>query len=149
MQPTQAPRQIALRVRRTFAAPRERVFRAWTDAEELAAWFAPSPDFTIVIPEMDLRVGGTCRVEMHHKGGDVHHLHSTYCGVNPPNRLAFTWRWELQPASAETLVTVEFHARGDATEIVLTHERFTSDAEKQKHDHGWAGCFDQLGKFLV
>ena len=149
MQPTQAPRQIALRVRRTFAAPRERVFRAWTDAKELAAWFAPSPDFTIVIPEMDLRVGGICRVEMHHKGGDVHHLHSTYCEVNPPNRLAFTWRWELQPAAEETLVTVEFHALEDATEIVLTHERFTSDAEKQKHDHGWAGCFDQLGKFLV
>ena len=149
MQPTQAPRQIALRVRRTFAAPRERVFRAWTDAEELAAWFAPSPDFTIVIPEMDLRVGGICRVEMHHKGGDVHHLHSTYCEVNPPNRLAFTWRWEREAESAETLVTVEFRSLGDATEIVLTHERFTSDAEKQKHDHGWAGCFDQLGKFLL
>jgi uncharacterized protein YndB with AHSA1/START domain len=149
MQPTQAPRQIALRVRRTFAAPRERVFRAWTDAKELAAWFAPSPDFTIVIPQMDLWVGGICRVEMHHKGGDVHRLNSTYREVNPPNRLAFTWRWEMQADSAETLVTVEFHARGDATEIVLTHERFTSDAEKQKHDHGWAGCFDQLGKFLV
>jgi uncharacterized protein YndB with AHSA1/START domain len=149
MQPTQAPRQIALRVRRTFAARRERVFRAWTDAKELAAWFAPSPDFTIVIPEMDLRVGGICRVEMRHKGGDVHRLNSTYCEVNPPNRLVFTWRWEMQAASEETLVTVEFHALGDATEIVLTHERFTSDAEKQKHDHGWAGCFDQLGRFLV
>jgi uncharacterized protein YndB with AHSA1/START domain len=149
MQQTQAPRQIALQVRRTFLAPRERVFRAWTEAKELAAWFAPSPDFTIVIPEMELRVGGRCRVEMHHKAGDVHRLNSTYCEVDPPNRLAFTWRWEPEAGSAETLVTVEFHALGDATEIILTHERFASDEQKQKHDHGWTGCFDQLDKFLV
>jgi uncharacterized protein YndB with AHSA1/START domain len=98
---------------------------------------------------MELRVGGRCRVEMHHKATDVHRLNSTHRQVDPPNRLAFPWSWEPEAGSAETLVTVEFHALGGATEITLTHQRFASDEQKQKHDHGGTGCFDQLDKFLV
>ncbi len=149
MPQTQVPSQIALQVKRTFAAPRERVFRAWTDPKELAAWFAPSPDFTIVVPALDLRVGGACWVEMHHKSGAVHRLRSIYREVNPPKKLAFTWRWEPEATAEETLVTIEFHDLGKSTEIILTHERFSSELEKEKHNHGWIGCFDQLGKFLV
>jgi uncharacterized protein YndB with AHSA1/START domain len=152
MAQAQSASQITLQIRRTFAAPRERVFRAWTDARELARWFAPSPDFAIVIPELDLRVGGRCQVEMHHKSGTVHRLHSVYREVKPPEKIAFTWQWEAE-AAAETLVTVEFFElrrddSGGSTEVVLTHERFTSEEEKQKHNHGWAGCLDQLANFL-
>jgi uncharacterized protein YndB with AHSA1/START domain len=146
---TQTPSQITLQVKRTLAASRERVFRAWTDPTELAAWFAPSPDFKIVVPELDLRVGGMCRVEMHHKSGTVDRLSSIYREVDPPKKLAFTWRWEREATSRETLVTVEFHDFGKSTEIVLTHERFASQEEKEKHNQGWVGCFDELGKFLV
>jgi uncharacterized protein YndB with AHSA1/START domain len=128
---TQATKQIALQVKRTFAAPRERVFRAWTDAKDLAAWFAPSPDFTIVVPALDLRVVGTCRVEMHHKDGSVHHLSSIYREVKPPGKIAFTWQWEPAASMAETLVTIEFHDLGKSTEVVLAHERFTSKEEKR------------------
>jgi uncharacterized protein YndB with AHSA1/START domain len=149
MSQTQATQQIALQVKRTFAAPRERVFRAWTDPKQLAAWFAPSADFTIVVPELDLRVGGTCRVEMHHKDGDIRRLNSIYREVDPPKKIAFTWRWEPAEVSVETLVTIEFHDLGTATEIVLTHERFTSNDERDKHNQGWGGCFDRLGKFLA
>jgi len=46
----------ALQMKRTFQAPREKVFRAWTDAKELARWFAPSVDYSTVVPELDLRV---------------------------------------------------------------------------------------------
>jgi len=153
MAQAQTASQITLQMRRTFAAPRERVFRAWTDASELASWFAPSPDFAIVIPELDLRVGGKCEVEMHHKSGTVHRLHSVYREVKPPEKIAFTWQWEAEAAAPETLVTVEFFElqkgdSGGSTEVVLTHERFTSEEEKQKHNHGWAGCLDQLAHFL-
>ena len=57
-----APTQ--LRVTRTFAAPREKVFRAWTDPQALKTWFAPSDKFATRIPELDLRVGGRYRIEM-------------------------------------------------------------------------------------
>jgi len=44
--------------------------------------------------------------------------------VDPPKRLVYPWRWEDDPAFPDTLVTVEFVARGAATEVVLTHEAF-------------------------
>jgi uncharacterized protein YndB with AHSA1/START domain len=146
----QTASQLTLQIRRTFAAPRERVSRAWTDASELARWFAPSPDFTLVILELDLRAGGKCQVEMHHKSGSVHRLRCVYREIKPSEKIAFTWQWEAERAAAETLVTVEFFElqMGGSTEVVLTHERFASEEEKQKHNHGWAGCLDQLANFL-
>jgi uncharacterized protein YndB with AHSA1/START domain len=137
--------QTTLQVRRTFAAPREKVFRAWTDADELSHWFFPSTDYTVAIPVLELRVGGKYQLEMHHKDGNVHRLHGTYREVTPPERIVFTWQWEAADA-CETLVTVEFHDLGGSTELVLTHERFPSLEEREKHSHGWTGCLDQLAK---
>ena len=48
----------SLRITRTFAAPREKVFQAWTDPQALAKWFAPSAEFQTRIPTFELRVGG-------------------------------------------------------------------------------------------
>ena len=48
---------VTLRLRRTFAAPRERVFRAWTVPEEMKQWKAPG-DMTTPVAEVDLRPGG-------------------------------------------------------------------------------------------
>ena len=47
-----------LRLERTFAAPRERVFRAWTDAAELSRWFAPTDEHKTKVVALDVRVGG-------------------------------------------------------------------------------------------
>jgi uncharacterized protein YndB with AHSA1/START domain len=87
---------------------------------------------------------------MHHKSGTVHHLRSVYREVKPPEKIAFTWQWEAEAAAAETLVALGFFAlqKGDSTEVVPNHERFASEEEKQKHNHGWAGCLDQLANFL-
>src|SRR5208337_3130399 len=97
----------ALQVKRTFQAPRERVFRAWTDPKELTAWFHVSPDYSTLVPELDLRVAGKYRLEMHHKGVNVHKLFGTYRGIKPPERIVLTWRWEDDPSAHESLVTVE------------------------------------------
>ena len=108
----------ALQMKRTFQAPRERVFRAWTDPKELAQWFHASPDYSTLVPEMDLRVGGKYRMEMHHKGGNVHRLGGTYREIEPPEKVVFTWRWEADPNADESLVTVEFRDLGQSTEIL-------------------------------
>jgi uncharacterized protein YndB with AHSA1/START domain len=141
-------RPVAVEITRTFAAPREKVFRAWTDAKELACWFAPSPDYTIVVPELELRVGGRYVVEMHHKGGNVHLVGGTYREVLPPEKISFTWRWEGNEAAGETLVTVAFRDLGNATEIHLTHEFLPSAEERAKHSQGWNGCFEHLAQYL-
>jgi uncharacterized protein YndB with AHSA1/START domain len=144
----QSSPETTLQMKRTFAAPRQRVFRAWTDAAELARWFAPSADYSAVVPELDLRVGGKYRIEMHHKGGNVHRLGGTYREILPPEKVVFTWRWDGDTRPEDSLVTIEFRDLGNSTEVILTHEQLPSVEERDKHAHGWTGCLEQLGKFL-
>jgi uncharacterized protein YndB with AHSA1/START domain len=140
--------EISLTVRRTFQAPRERVFRAWTNADELARWFAPSAEYSTKVPELDLKVGGKYKVEMHHKEGNVNTVAGTYREIRPPEKIVFTWFWENDPARHESLVTVEFFDRGPSTEILLTHVQLPSAEQREKHAHGWNGCLERLAEFV-
>lgn len=145
--PTQ--QQTSLQIKRTFAVPRERVYRAWTDAKQFALWFHPTAEYTTVITRLDLRNGGNYSLEMHHKGGNVSKLAETYKEVKPPEKLVFTWRWQREDTAPETLVTVEFHDLGDSTEVCLTHTNFTNPEDRNKHNEGWTGCFGVLEEYLA
>jgi uncharacterized protein YndB with AHSA1/START domain len=149
MATAQSQPHTSLQVKRTFAAPRERVYRAWTDAKQFALWFHPTTDYTTVITRLDLRVGGAYALEMHHKGGNVHTLRGTYKEVQPPEKLVFTWCWQREELAPETLVTVEFRDLGGSTEICLTHSNFTNPEDRNKHNEGWTGCFGQLESYLA
>src|SRR5271169_2954047 len=100
----QSQPETSLQVKRTFAASRERVYRAWTDARQFALWFHPTSDYTTIVSMMDLKVGGKYELEMHHKGGNVHKLSGTYEQVKPPEKLVFTWRWQREDLGPESLV---------------------------------------------
>jgi uncharacterized protein YndB with AHSA1/START domain len=137
---------LAINVRHVLRAAPERVFRAWTESEELRRWFAPGPDYRIPFAEVDLRVGGRYRVGMQ---GPAQTKPSVAAGVyeqiTPPSRLVFTWRWEdAPPESPSTRVTVEFLAHGNGTELVLTHETFTDAKDRDEHASGWEGCLNNL-----
>ena len=149
MATTQPQPEAALQIRRTFSAPRERVYRAWTDAKQFALWFHPTAEYTTIITQMDLRNGGAYKLEMHHKGGNVSKLAGTYKEVKPPEKLVFTWRWQQENAAPDTLVTVEFHDLGGSTEILLTHSNFTNAEDRDKHNQGWTGCFAVLETYLA
>lgn len=140
--------ETALKIRRTFQAPRERVFRAWTNAAELARWFAPSAEYSTRVPELDLKVGGKYKVEMHHKGGNVNKVGGTYREIVPPEKIVFTWSWEHDPTGSESLVTVEFLDLGSSTEVLLTHMQLPSDEQREKHAQGWNGCLAQLAQYV-
>lgn len=143
----QSQQETKLEMKHICAAPRERVFRAWTDARHLASWFHPSPEHSTVVSELDPRIGGKLRVEMHLNDGVVHRLSGTYRAINPPEKLSFTWRWE--PDGIESLVTLVFRDLGASTEILLTHEGLPNFEERDKHNHGWLGCLAQLDNFLA
>jgi uncharacterized protein YndB with AHSA1/START domain len=138
----------ALQMKRTFQAPRERVFRAWTDPEELARWFGPSEDYHALVPTLELRVGGKYSLEIHHKGGNVHRVSGTYREIKPPEKIAFTWRWENDPTASESMVTLEFRDLGISTEILLTHEQLPNAEQRERHEQGWIGNMNQLGNYL-
>ena len=138
---------VTLRLRRTFAARPERVFRAWTTPQEMKQWKAPGP-LSTPVAEVDLRPGGAYRIHMQAPDGALHRLVGVYRVVDPPKKLVYTWRWESEPEAPDTLVTVEFLDRGNATELVLTQELFTSEEAKQKHETGWTGCFEKLASLV-
>ena len=142
------PTGEALEIRRTFGAPRKRVFAAWTSPKELKHWHAPGP-FVTPVAEVDLRVGGGYRIHMRGPDGTEHRVFGTYREVDPPRRLVYTWSWETDPEVQDTVVTVEFHDLGAFTEVVLRHEGFPSAAKREQHDGGWGGCLDKLSAFLA
>ena len=137
-----------LRLTRTFAAPRKKVFRAWTEPEALKKWWGPE-GYATPLAEVDLRVGGRYRLGMRKlPKGNLFYLVGTYREVRPPEKLVYTWVWEGQPDLGETLVTVEFRDLGDATEVVLTHELFPNEKVRDDHNTGWSSCLDRLAKAL-
>jgi uncharacterized protein YndB with AHSA1/START domain len=127
-------------LRYTIDAPRAEVFRAWTDPNELRRWWGPG-EFTCPEAEVDLRPGGSYRLVMQPAAGDPFVLGGTYREVDPPARLVYTWRWETGPAAdgSESLVTVEFHDRGDRTELALTHSEFPEAHGPEPYKMGWEG----------
>ncbi len=140
--------ETTLKLRRTFQASRERVFRAWTDPVELSRWFAPSEEYSTAVPVLDLQVGGKYTVEMHHSGGNVHRVSGTYREIKPPEKIVFTWHWEHDPGPDESLVTIEFLDLGPSTEILLTHDHLPNLEQRDKHEHGWEGCINSLTNYL-
>ncbi len=144
-----ATQETTLRIIRTFAAPRDRVFQAWTDPEKLKLWWGP-PGFTTPVAEVDLRVGGRYRFGMKKSpDGELFYLSGAYREVRPPEKLVYTWRWENEAPASETLVTVEFRSLGGSTEVVLTHEMFANRHERDQHEMGWTGCLERLVAVLA
>jgi uncharacterized protein YndB with AHSA1/START domain len=105
--------------------------------------------------ELDVRPGGRYVIEIKQPDGVFYRGTGTYREVKPPEKLVFTWAWTRTPHSdtagiqpSESLVTVELFARGNATEMVFTHEKFESEEIREAHNKGWIGSFDQLAKHL-
>ncbi|MBI1804945.1 MAG: SRPBCC domain-containing protein [Ignavibacteriae bacterium] len=139
--------ETTLIIKRTFNAPRAKVFEAWTTPEQLKQWFSPSDNYLIPIATVDLKVGGTYRIGMRPQDRETLHVATgVYREIRPPEKLVFTWSWEGEPM--ETLVTVEFRDLGNETEVMLKHENFSDDATRDKHSEGWTGCMTRLARTL-
>ena len=132
-----------LEVRRTIRAPRQRVYDAWTKAEELKTWHAPGP-LTVSLAEMDVRPGGKYRIHMLAPDGKEHRVSGVYREVDPPKKVVYSWGWDGDHPVKDSTVTIEFLDRGDATEVVLTHSGITHDGERKGHTEGWTSILDKL-----
>ena len=135
---TQVP---ALRISRLLPATPEEVFGAWTDPDSVKLWMAPGA-LTVPIAELDVRVGGRFRIVMRGEGGDYVH-EGEYREVSPPHRLVFTWI-SKGTHGKETVVTVELEARGEGTELTLTHEGLPDPEQRAQHEGGWSGILDKF-----
>lgn len=144
-----AEEPAVLRLTRRFAASRETVFGAFTDAEVFKRWWGPK-GFSCPVAELDVRPGGRYHVEMLSPDGNTFVIEGEFREVAPPARLVYSWAWqEGDFAGVETLVTLEFHDRGGETELELTHEKLPGERARAMHGHGWSGAFDCLDEVIA
>lgn len=138
----------ALKIQRTFAAARERVWSAWTDPAQVKIWAGPEGCRATEV-EIDLRAGGQFRFVMVNGDGEFC-VRGEYREVTPPARLVHTWQWDDDPFfdHHETLVTVEFVETGDTTEVRVTHENLPTAESRSNHEYGWTGCLEKLANLL-
>ncbi|GAC1654950.1 MAG: hypothetical protein NVS9B12_05810 [Vulcanimicrobiaceae bacterium] len=132
-------------LRRKYNAKRDRVWKAWTDRNEMMAWHAPE-GASVVAYTSDLRIGGAFRLTMLQPGGETYVAKGAYREITPPQKLSYTWIWEEDAPEEEheTLMTIEFNDLGQATEVVLTHENLASIQSRDRHTVGWNEVLDKL-----
>jgi uncharacterized protein YndB with AHSA1/START domain len=142
MQSTVVP---ALVIRRTYDVSPQRVYDAWTDPE-LARQFLCPAGMTTRSVTLDVRPGGSYRIEMLRPDGEVYAAYGVYREVVPASRLSMTWQWEEDNPEEEheTLLTLEFKPYGSGTEFILTHERLRSLESRTGHEHGWTSMLQKL-----
>ena len=150
---------------RVFDAPRELVWRAWTEPELLARWYGPNVE--TVIPRFELKPGGVWLCEMRF-GGNSHYQRGEFTEVATPERLVWLHsntdaEWNVAPSPMMPnwplvlLATVTFAERGGQTRMRLTwvpHE--ASEAEVAAFgaaigglDKGWGAGMEILKQLLA
>jgi uncharacterized protein YndB with AHSA1/START domain len=139
-----------LMLTRLIDAPREKVYRAWTDPHLLKQWFAPLP-YTTPVAELDVRPGGSAFIVMRGPDGKDLPNHGVYLEVVPNQRLvstdAYVKAWEPSEKPFMTLF-LTFEAEGGKTRYTARVRHWTV-ADRETHEkmgfhQGWGICTDQL-----
>ncbi len=134
-----------LRIERTFRAPAETVFDAWTSDEVIRRWWQAELGWETSEAEVDVRVGGAVRVVMRDPDKDAEYGGGGhYTEIEPPTRLAFTWLWDGE--TRRTLIEIDFEESDGATKVSFTHSGLWDEEAARSHEHGWSNILDNLGR---
>lgn len=136
----------AVRLTRTFAAPRDVVWRMWTDPAEFAAWYGPD-GATVEVTGWELRPGGPRLVAMavETPGGPMTmRFTGEFLEVSEPDRLVYTEAMADQD-HPQTRVEVELHEEGERTSLLLVHHGIPAGSPGEA---GWAMALDHLATRL-
>ncbi|MGA3146523.1 MAG: SRPBCC domain-containing protein [Acidimicrobiales bacterium] len=137
---TDGPAYIS--ITRTFDAPPEAVFRAWTTPAVFGRWFGTAST-TVEDVSMDLKVGGAWKARMLLPDGNEIGWHGSYQEVDVPNRLVMTL--SDRPGDQFELVTVELKRVGAGTEMTFTQSGGNMPPENYAQaEEGWRTFFDDL-----
>jgi len=134
---------------RVFDAPRERVFKAWTDANLLAQWWGPK-GFTNPVCEVDPKPGGALRIVMRAPNGAEYPMKGVFREVVPPSRLVFTNIAVDKDGRhiIEGLTTVTFDEEGGKTKLTLQTRGVAvvdyAAAYLQGMEAGWTQSLEKL-----
>jgi len=152
---------------RTFNAPRELVWKAWTESARLMEWFGPA-GFVLTVSTLDLRPGGVFHYAMRSPDGHEMWGKWVFREIVPPEKLVVVFSFSdaqqgitRHPMSAtwplEKLSTILLTEHEGQTTLTLRSEALNASAEEQQtfdagHDSmhaGWSGTMDQLDRYLT
>jgi uncharacterized protein YndB with AHSA1/START domain len=141
-------------ITRVFDAPRELVFKAWTDPVHLARWWGPK-GFTNPICEVDLRVGGALRIVMRAPDGAEHPMTGVFREIDPPARLVFdnVAIDREDKVLLEGLTTVTFAEHGTGGTKLTVESRAVARVDYawrmlEGMETGWTQSIDRLGEHV-
>jgi len=137
-------------ITRIFDAPRELVFKAWTDPAHLVHWFGPR-GFSLPSCKLDSRPAGNWRCCMLSPEGREHWVRGTFREIVEPERLVFSWAHENPNGTLEheTLVAVTLVDLGGKTKLTLRHAIFESIPARDEHHNGWTSSLERLAEYLA
>jgi uncharacterized protein YndB with AHSA1/START domain len=140
---------------RIIDAPREKLYRAWTDPTLLKQWFAPRP-YSTPVAELDVRPGGAAYIVMRSPDGQDLPNRGVYLEVVENERLvstdAYTDAWKPSEKPFMTLI-LTFEDLGDKTRYTARVRHWTTEDrethEKMGFHEGWGQCADQLAALVA
>ena len=130
-----------LELHHRYKASLDSIFKAFTQPKLLTRWFAPM-NMSVPKVDLDLKVGGECCFTMKDSDGNEVTTRGRFLEIVPNKKLAFTWGWENSHEPVTT-VSVSMRQQDGQTVVILTHEGFRNEEERNKHAAGWN---DILGK---
>ncbi len=138
-------------ITRIFDAPRQVVFKAWTDPGRLKHWWGPK-GFTNPVCEVDPRPGGAIRIHMRGPDGAIYPMTGVYQEIVEPERLVFlssALDGQGNPLF-EVLTTVTFAEHGGKTKLTMHASVTKTTAEAARHiagmEQGWNQSLDRLAE---
>ena len=141
-------------VTRTFEAPRDLVFDAFTDPRHLAQWWGPH-HFTNPRCEFDARAGGAIHIDMRGPDGTVYPMEGEVKEVHRPERLVFTTTPLDDKGNAlfEVLITATFAERGGKTTVsvnahVVRIEAAVAEQMLAGMQEGWTQSLERLEQYV-
>jgi len=144
--------RLGIAITRVFDAPRERVWREWTDPEAFADWFGGRrggvvPPSTVA---MDVRPGGSWSMTMlAGAGGGEIHWHGAYREVVEPERLVLTISDESAGDRYELLVVMLRSLADGRTEMTFEQHGLMRPEEYERAGAGWGTFFQRLDERLA
>jgi uncharacterized protein YndB with AHSA1/START domain len=144
-----------LKIVRIIDAPRELVFKAWTEPKRFAMWWMPK-GFTIPVCEIDARPGGKMRILAEHKDFPNHWMTGVILELVEPELLVFTsqaFADDNGNAKLEVRNTIKFEEENGKTKLTLNAIVTKADPEMSAAlagmDEGWKQTLDKLDAYIL
>lgn len=137
-----------VQLHRVIAAPPQKVFKAFTDADAMASWLPPY-GFVAKIHSMDVKEGGSYKMSFtNFTTGNSHSFGGTYLEIKPNELIKYTDKFDDPNLPGEMITTISFKAVSCGTELFATQEGIPSVIPAEMCYLGWQESLEKLKKLV-